>query len=67
MYTSNVRLFCKRKAEIEVIKGTLYDEYTIRLSFPCSEFTTEVIEIVVDGLNLVKDVFGDLSDKVMED
>ena len=67
MYIDNVRLFCKGKASIDVIKSGIYNEYTIRLSFPYSEFTTEVIEIVVGDLDLVEDVFGDLSGLVEED
>ena len=67
MYTNNVRLFCKRKASIEVTKSGIYNEYTIRLSFPYSEFTTEVIEIVVGDLDLVEAVSGDLSGLVEED
>jgi hypothetical protein len=67
MYVNNVRLLCKGKAKIEVTKSNLYDEYTIRLSFPYSEFTTEVIEIVVEDLGLVEDVFGDLSGVAVED
>lgn len=67
MYVDNVRLLCKGKASIDVIKSGIYNDYTIRLSFPYSEFTTEVIEIVVGDLSLVGDVFGDLSGVVAED